>query len=140
MRVAPELAEKLFEHYPQLELQLDGLVHVTHEMECLVERANAIFSDSGIKVSMAIERAREAASIASIPVSVPPPPASPPALETPPAKAVVAVNESIPNVAAVPCATGGASPEQQSTSPIPIPEKGKDVLNVSGKLLRRCWR
>ena len=130
--VAPELSKKLFEHYPKLEMQLDVLVRVTHEMECLVDQTNAIFSDAEPKISGAIERAREVAVNTSIPVNVLPQPKIPPAA-VPLTENVVAANEPTEKV-------GGVIPSNPSVIPAPLPEQGRAVLTTTGHLMHKLWR
>jgi len=120
--VAPELSKKLFEHYPQLEMQLDVLVQVTHEMQCLVEKTNAIFGDPVPNVAGAIERARETAVSTSIPISVQP------KLETLPVSKVP------------PTEVEGKIPSGQSVPPDSIPEQGRAVSATTGQLLHKMWR
>ena len=121
-QVAPELSKKLFEHYPKLEMQLDVLTRVTHEMECLVERTNAIFDVPESRVAGAIERAKEVAVSTSIPVSVQP------QLETPPATEVPLTEVE------------GAVPSDQSVLPDFVPEQGRGMSTATGQLLHKIWR
>ena len=134
--VAPELSKKLFEHYPKLEMQLDVLVRVTHEMECLVEKTNAVFGDSESQVSGVIERARDVAMSTSLPVSAQPQLATPSVPEAPP----------VENVAAI-APAGNVTGESQGNQSDPpasmpdqgIPDQGKAVLSATGHLMHKLW-
>ena len=130
--VAPELSRKLFEHYPKLEMQLDALVRVTHEMECLVERTNAVFGDSEANVSGVIERAKEVAVSTSLPVSVQPQLEMPPVSEAPPVKNVAVVAPAEDVVSEIPG-------DNRSDIPAPMPEQGMAVLSATGHLLHKFW-
>jgi len=103
-------------------MQLDVLVRVTHEMECLVERTNAIFNDPESNVAGAIERSRDMAVSVSIPISVQP------QLETPPATEIPFTEVE------------GEVPNDQSVFPDFIPEQGRAVSTATGQLLHKIWR
>lgn len=132
-RVAPELSKKLFEHYPKLEMQLDVLVQVTHEMERLVEKTNAILGDAVPNIAGAIERAREAAVNTSIPISVQPKLETLPVSEVPLPENVIAANGPDKNVE-------DEVSNDQSVITTSITEQGRAVSTATGQLLHKIWR